>query len=102
MAITKEIVYDKKEIVGEYAHLQIRKSNVIKEDGKELTRSFERFTLDPGTLSTDGAKNFVDNPLIKEPDGTTDITDEVKSICNIVWTQSVKDAWKAHLIAIKP
>ena len=102
MALSEAIEYDKIEIVGEFRNVQVRKATVIKKDGKELTRSFERFTLDPGTLSTDGAKNFVDNPLIKEPDGTTDITDEVKSICNIVWTQSVKDAWKAHLIAIKP
>ena len=43
MAITKTIVYDKKEIVGDYAQLQVRKSSVIKEDGKELTRSFERY-----------------------------------------------------------
>ena len=102
MALSEAIEYDKIEIVGEFRNVQVRKATVIKKDGKELSRSFERFTLDPGTLSTDGAKNFVDNPLTKEPDGTTDITDEVKSICNIVWTQSVKDAWKAHLIAIKP
>ena len=38
----------------------------------------------------------------KEPDGTTDITDEVKAICNAVWSTSVKDAWKAKLIADKP
>ena len=101
MALSESIEYDKIEIVGQYKAIQVRKATVIKKDGNELTRSFERFTLDPGTLSTDGANNFVDNPLSKEPDGTTDITDEVKSICNIVWTQSIKDAWKAHLIANK-
>ena len=45
--------------------------------------------------------NLVDNPLSKEPDGTTDITDEVKAICNAVWSTTVKDAWKAKLIADK-
>ena len=65
----------------------------------ELTRSFERFVLNPGTL--DGSDNLVDNPLTKEPDGTTDIADEVKAVCNAVWTTTVKDAWKAHLIANK-
>ena len=29
-------------------------------------------------------------------------TDEVKVLAGVVWTQAVKDAWKAHLIAIKP
>ena len=56
--------------------------------------------LDAGTL--DESDNLVDNPLSKEPDGTTDIADEVKSVCNAVWTTSVKNAWKAKLIAEKP
>ena len=43
----------------------------------------------------------MDNPLDKEPDGTTAIADEVKAICTAAWTTSVKDAWKAKLIADK-
>ena len=100
MAITKEIIYDKKEIVGDYAVLQIRKASVIKEDSNEITRSFERYVLDPGTL--DASDNLVDNPLDKEPDGTTAIPDDIKSICSAVWTADVKAAWKAKLIADKP
>ncbi len=100
MALTESIEYDKIEIVGEYKHVQVRKATVIKKDGTEITRSFERFVLNPGTL--DGAGNLIDNPLDKEPDGTTAIVDEVKAICNAVWTTSVKNAWKAHLIATKP
>ena len=99
MALTESIEYDKIEVVGQYKHVQVRKATVIKKDGKELTRSFERFVLDPGTL--DSSDNLVDNPLSKEPDGTTDIADEVKAVCNAVWTTTVKDAWKAHLIANK-
>ena len=41
------------------------------------------------------------NPLDKEPDGTTAIADEVKSICTAAWTTAIKDAWKAKLIADK-
>ena len=100
MALSESIEYDKIEIVGEYRKVQVRKATVIKKDGKEISRSFERFLLDPGTL--DGSDNFVDNPLSKEPDGTTDITDEIKAICNAVWTTTVKNAWKAKLIADKP
>ena len=99
MALTETIEYDKIEVVGQYKAVQVRKATVIKKDDVELTRSFERFVLDPGTL--DESDNLVDNPLTKEPDGATDIADEVKSVCNAVWTTSVKDAWKAKLIADK-
>ena len=99
MALTESIEYDKIEVVGEYRHVQVRKATVIKKDGVELTRSFERYVLDCGTL--DSSDNFVDNPLSKEPDGVTDIADEVKAICNAAWTSSIKDAWKSKLIADK-
>ena len=99
MALSESIEYDKIEVVGQYKAVQVRKATVIKKDDKELTRSFERFVLHPGTL--DESDNLVDNPLTKEPDGTTDIADEVKAICNAAWTSSIKDAWKAKLIADK-
>ena len=97
MALTESIEYDKIEIVGEYKAVQVRKATVINKDGVELTRSFIRYVLHPGTLDT--SDNLVDNPLTKEPDGVTDIPDEVKVICNAVWTTSVKHAWKAKLIS---
>ena len=99
MALTETIEYDKIEVVGQYKHVQVRKATVIKKDGVELTRSFERFVLNPGEL--DESDNLVDNPLDKEPDGTTDIADEVKAVANAVWTTSVKNAWKTKLIADK-
>ena len=99
MALTETIEYDKIEVVGQYKNVQVRKATVIKKDGTELTRSFERFVLDPGTL--DGSDNLIDNPLSKEPDGTTDIDATVKVICNAVWTDDIKAAWKAKLIADK-
>ena len=99
MALTESIEYDKIEVVGQYRKVQVRKATVIKKDGVELTRSFVRFVLEPGKL--DASDNLVVDPLTKEPDGVTDITDEIKSICNVVWTTTIKDAWKAHLIATK-
>ena len=99
MALTETIEYDKIEVVGQYKAVQVRKATVIKKDDVELTRSFERFVLEPGTL--DASDNLVDNPLTKEPDGTTDITDEVKAICNAVWTDAIKASWKTKLIADK-
>jgi len=99
MALTESTEYDKIEVVGQYKAVQVRKATVIKKDDVELTRSFERFVLDPGTL--DASDNLVDNPLTKEPDGTTDIADEVKSVCTAVWTDAIKASWKAKLIADK-
>ena len=100
MALAESIEYDKIEVVGQYKAVQCRKATVIKKDGVELTRSFERFVLVPGTL--DASDNLVDNPLDKEPGGVTAIADEVICVCNAVWTTAVKDAWKAKLIADKP
>tara|TARA_B100000242_G_C42822934_1_gene382380 strand:+ start:336 stop:641 length:306 start_codon:yes stop_codon:yes gene_type:complete len=100
MALSESTEYDKIEIVGQYKYVQVRKATVIKRDGTEISRSYERFILYPGTL--DGSDNLVDNPLDKEPDGTTVIADEVKAICTAVWTSTVKDAWKEKLIADKP
>ena len=47
MAITKEVEYDKIEIVGEYKEVQCREATIIKEDDLELTRSFHRHVLYP-------------------------------------------------------
>ena len=91
MALTKETINDQIEVVRS-THVQVREARIIKEDGKELTRSFNRRTLSPGTL--DASDNLVDTNISGE-------TDEVKGICNAVWTQAVKDAWKAKLIADK-
>ena len=99
MALTESIQYDKIEIVTEYRHVQVRKATVIKKDGVELTRSFQRYILECGTL--DSSDNLVYNPLDKESDGVTAIPDDIKAICSAVWTTSVKDAWKAKLIADK-
>ena len=99
MALEEVIEYDKIEVVGMYKLVQVRKASVVKKDGTELARSFHRYVLDPGTL--DGDDNLVDNPLLKEPDGTTDIPDEVKAICTAVWTPTVKVAWKTKLITDK-
>ena len=99
MALEEVIEYDKIEVVGMYKHVQVRKASVVKKDGTEIARSFMRYVLDAGTLDDDD--NLVDNPLTKEPDGTTDIPDEVKAICTAVWTPTVKVAWKTKLLSDK-
>ena len=93
MALAESIEYDKIEVVGTYKAVQVRKATVIKKDGTELTRSFERYVLHPGTL--DASDNFVDTDLSGQPA-------EVSAIATAAWTTDVKAAWKAKLIADKP
>ena len=100
MALTETTEYDKIEVVTKYKHLQIRKAAVITKDGEELARTYSRYSLSCGTL--DDSDNLIDNPLDKEPDGVTAIPDEVKNVCNVVWTADVKAAYKTYLIANKP
>ena len=99
MALTQSVEYDKIEVVGEFAMVQVRKKNIIKKDDVEIASNYERYTLSAGTLNE--SDNLVDNPLDKEPDGVTAIPDKVKNICNSVWTTDVKAAYKTYLIANK-
>ena len=92
MALSESIEYDKIEVVGQYKSVQVRKATVIKKDGTELTRSFERYVLHAGLLDADD--NLVETDLSAEPS-------EVSAICNAVWTSDVKAAWRTKLIADK-
>ena len=47
MAITKETLVGKIEVVGEFKSVQVRNDTVIKEDDLELTRSYHRHVLHP-------------------------------------------------------
>jgi len=93
MALTERFENDKIEVAGTYKAVQVRRAEVIEKDGVEIARSFHRHALNCGTLNE--SDELVD----------TDISGEdadVQAICNAAWTQSVKDAYKAHLIANKP
>ena len=91
MALTESTENDKIEIVNKW-NIQVRNATIIKEDGVELTRSFHRKVLTPGTL--DASDNLV----------ATDISGEdadVQAICNAAWTSQVKTDYTAFLIANK-
>ena len=92
MALSESIEYDKIEVVGQYKAVQVRKATVVKRDDTEIARSFERYVLNAGTL--DASDNLVDTDLSAEPA-------EVSAVCNAVWTNEIKAAWKAKLIADK-
>ena len=90
--ITKEIEYDKIEVVATWA-IQVRQATKIMEeqsDGskKELTRSFHRHTLTPFQSEKDG-DTWTHTP--------TDLSGEdasVKAIAEAAWTDTVKANYK--------
>ena len=91
MALTETQENDKIEVVNKW-NIQVRNATIIKKDGVELTRTFHRKVLTPGTL--DASDNLVD----------TDISGEdadVQAICNAAWTTQVKADYKAFLITQK-
>jgi hypothetical protein len=89
MAITKEIIEDKIEVVGDYKAIQVRTATVIKEDGVELSRSFHRHALD----CVSSVKNDDDSWTHTDTDVSGEST-EVQGIASAVWTDEVKEAKK--------
>jgi len=87
MAITKETVEDKIEIVGDYKSIQVRTATVIKEDGVELTRSFHRHSLEcvSSLKNDDNSWTHTDTVVSSE-------SAEVQAIATAVWTNAIKDA----------
>ena len=89
MAITKEIVEDKIEVVTDYKLIQVRTATVVKEDGVELTRSFHRHLLGP----VSSVKNDDDSWTHTDTDVSGEST-EVQAIASAEWTTAVKNATK--------
>ena len=79
MAITKEIVVGKIEVVGRHKAVQVAMDTLIKEDGNLISQTRHRHVLHP------------DSDISNEPQ-------EVQNICNTAWTQEVKDAYEAFKI----
>ena len=88
MALTKETIEDKIEIVGEFKYIQIRTATIIKEDDVEINRSFHRRILDCVSSEKDGDTwTHIDTDVSAE-------SAEVQGIATAVWTDSIKAAKK--------
>ena len=83
MAITKETIQDKIEVVGDFKHIQVRTATIIKEDGKEISRSFHRHVVSPDSDSTNESA-------------------DVKAMVKQFHTDAVKKAYKAHIESSTP
>ena len=83
MAITKETIQDKIEVVGDFKHIQVRTATVIKEDGVEISRSFHRHVVSPDSDSTNESA-------------------DVKAMVKQFHTNAVKKAYKEHIESSTP
>ena len=80
MAITKETIEDKIEVVGPYKIIQVRYATVIKEDGVEISRSYIRDSFPPDKDSSNASA-------------------DVKAMVAQFHTDAVKKAYADHLKA---
>jgi len=80
MALTKQAVTDKIEIVGQYNHIQVREAIQVLEDGNVISQSYHRYAVSP-------------------LDDTTDRDPKVQAVAAAVHTQEIRDAYTAHLAA---
>ena len=78
MALTKESIIDKIEIVGEFKAVQVRTATIIKEDETELSRSFDRKVISAG-------------------DDYSGETAEVQAICSTVHTDAIVQAYAVYI-----
>ena len=78
MALTKQKVQDKIEIVSEFKHIQIRYSNQILEDGVKLSEAFERTVVSCGDWDKADEHN-------------------VRAIADAVWTADMIAAYEASI-----
>ena len=90
MALTERFENDKIEVVGQYKAVQVRKATVIERDGVEISRTFHRHVLHPGTLG--------DGDVLVDTDISGEDAD-VQAICTAAWTDAVKEAWRLELVA---
>ena len=92
MALTERCENDKIEVVGQYKAVQVRCATIIERDGVEVTRSFHRHVLNPGSLDENDA--LVDTDLSGQDA-------DVAAIATAAWTDAVKEAWRLKLVADK-
>jgi hypothetical protein len=90
MALTERNENDKIEVVGKYKAVQVRNATVIERDGVEISRTFHRHVLHPGTLG--------DGDVLVDTDISGEDAD-VQAICTAAWTDAVKEAWRLELVA---
>ena len=83
MAITKELVQDKIEVVGDFKHIQVRTATVIKEDGVEISRSYHRHVVSPNS-------------------DISNESEDVQAMARQFHTDAIKKAYAEHVKTVAP
>jgi predicted transcriptional regulator len=83
MALTKQKVQDKIEIVSAFKHIQIRYSNQIVEDGNVISQSYERTVVSCGDYDAADEHN-------------------VRAIADAIWTEEMIASYQESIENIKP
>ena len=80
MALTKQTITDKIEVVGQFNHVQVREAVQVLEDGQVFSQSYHRYVVSPtDDYSSRDAK--------------------VQAVCNAVFTADIVQAYQDHLAA---
>jgi hypothetical protein len=69
MDLTEKTIIDKIEVL-ENNSIQVRTANLIEKDGIEISRTFQRYVVNPG-------------------DDITEQDLKVKAVCNAIWTEEI-------------
>ena len=78
MALSKQKLQNKLEIVSQFKHIQIRYSNQIVEDGNVISESYERTVVSCGDYDAADAHN-------------------VRAVADAVWTPELIAAYQAQI-----
>ena len=92
MALEKASSVDKIIIRSPYNKIELRTATMVMEDGVAIAANYEHKTISAGSL--DGNDALVDTDM-------SGYSSEIQGVAAAVWTDSVKEAWKNHLISIK-
>mgnify|MGYP003661397905 CR=1 FL=1 len=82
MSLSKKRIQDRVEIVGEFKTIQVRYLNQIIEDGKVISETAHRDSIDCGDIEKAKEHN-------------------VEKIAEVVWTSAIKKAYKESINEIE-
>ena len=103
MALAETIFVDKCEVVSaastyctnnqKVITILIRRADIIEKDGVEIARTYNRHTINAGTVAAGSTALTPTNISGEEP--------IVQTVANSVWTTAAKEAYRAYLVGIR-
>ena len=102
MALNKTIIVDKCEVVSlgstyttnKWKNIQVRTATIIDEDGKEISKSFHRKVIVPGTLTGVGLTGITITDVSGEDAG-------VQAIAGAVFDATCLEAYRLHQVGVR-